>query len=164
MHSCSINLFLHEPQNLYRRYNNIILIIIITTRYICMYSGLTIEEAEELSVEDMMEEHCEELQDEELLNTSLGNNNSSADSAAVEPKKKTAAAKRTKNKKSTLSDEGQGSSEATKEESEKWRPQSILTEWGRTDDIVTIGNGDQYYYFKIPHKARYDFLSIIYIL
>ena len=123
-------------------------------------SGLTIEEADELSVEDMIEEHCEELQDEELLDTSLGSNNS-VDSATAEPKKtkKTPAAKRTKNKKSTMSDEGQGSSEATKEENEKWRPQSILTEWGRTDDIVTIGNGDQYYYFKIPHKARYDFLS-----
>lgn len=124
-------------------------------------SGLTIEEADELSVEDMIEEHCEELQDEELLDTSIGNNNS-ADSATVDPKKKkTPAAKCTKNKKSTVSDEGQSSSEARKEESEKWRPQSILTEWGRTDDVVTIGNGDQYYYFKIPHKARYDFLSII---
>ena len=125
-----------------------------------VYSGLTIEEADELNVEDMIEEHYEELQDEELLDTSLGNNNS-ADSVTAEPKKKkTSAAKRTKNKKSTVSDEGQGSSEATKEESEKWRPQSILTEWGRTDDVVTIGNGDRYYYFKIPHKVRHDFLSI----
>jgi FKBP-type peptidyl-prolyl cis-trans isomerase len=113
-------------------------------------SGLTIEEADELSVEDMIEEHCEELQDEEV-DTGLGNNNN-ADSAAAEPKKKKEAAKQTKQKKSTVSGEGQGSPEATKE-SEKWKPQSILTEWGRTDDVVTIGNGDQYYYFKIPHKA-----------
>ena len=102
-------------------------------------------------MEDMIEEHCEELQDEEV-DTSLSNSNG-ADSAA-EPKKKTAA-KRTKNKKSiSKSDEGQSSSEVIDKESEKWRPQSILTEWGRTDDIVTIGNGDKYYYFKIPHKAK----------
>ena len=111
-------------------------------------SGLAIEDTDELSVEDMIEEHCEELQDEEV-DTGLSNSNG-ADSAA-EPKKKTAT-KRTKNKKAkSKSDEA---SEAANKESEEWRPQSILTEWGRTDDIVTIGNGDKYYYFKIPHKAK----------
>lgn len=114
-------------------------------------SGLTIEDTDELSLEDMIEEHCEELQDKEM-DTGLGNNG--ADSAlAVEPKKK-AATKQTKNKKKSKSEEGQGSPETATKESEEWRPQSVLTEWGRTDDIITIGNGDRYYYFKIPHKAR----------
>ena len=34
-----------------------------------------------------------------------------------------------------------------------WSPQSVLTDWGRTDDVVTIGNGERYYFFKIPHKV-----------
>ncbi len=103
------------------------------------YSGLNIEDADELSLEDMMEGNCEELQDEEV-DIGLSDN-------GKELKKRVAT--KTKNK-STLN-EGR---EVTKKESEKWKPQSILTKWGRTDDVVTIGNGDQYYYFKIPHKAR----------
>lgn len=39
-------------------------------------------------------------------------------------------------------------------ESEEWRPQRLLTDWGLTDDVVTIGNGERYYFFKIPHKVR----------
>ena len=116
-------------------------------------SGLTIDDADELSVEDMIEEHCEELQDEDV-DIGLGDNNTDS---TVEPEKKAAA--KTRNKKS-VSDEGQDSSEMAKKESKEWKPQSILTEWGRTDDVVTIGNGDQYYYFKIPHKARYWVFNI----
>ena len=95
-----------------------------------------------------MEEHYEELQDEEA---DIGLSDNATDSTK-ESKKRAATKTKTKKGKST-SNEGQ---ETTKKEIEKWKPESILTEWGRADDIVTIGNGDQYYYFKIPHKARYS--------
>ena len=36
---------------------------------------------------------------------------------------------------------------------EAWRAERVTTEWGTSDDVVTIGNGRSYYYFKIPHKV-----------
>ena len=32
--------------------------------------------------------------------------------------------------------------------------QQVETGWGLTDDVVTLGNGEQFYYFKIPHKVK----------
>ena len=39
------------------------------------------------------------------------------------------------------------------EEEGEWVPQHVYTEFGRTDDIITLGNGEEYYFFKIPHKV-----------
>ena len=35
----------------------------------------------------------------------------------------------------------------------EWRAQRLATEWGTTDDVVTLGNGATHYFFKIPHKV-----------
>lgn len=36
---------------------------------------------------------------------------------------------------------------------EGWHPQVMNTVWGVTNDLITLPNGDIYYYFKIPHKV-----------
>ena len=101
-----------------------------------------------------MEEHCEDLKDEEIA---IGLSDKNTD-LTKEPKRRAAAKPKTKKKGKSTSNEGQGSPESAVTdsdlESKKWKPQSIPTDWGRTDDVITIGNGDQYYFFKIPHKVR----------
>ncbi len=37
----------------------------------------------------------------------------------------------------------------------EWRAQRLATEWGTTDDVVTLGNGATHYFFKIPHKVSW---------
>ena len=66
----------------------------------------------------------------------------------------------TKKAKSSLNEEDQSSpeksslsTESEENSNKEWRPQSVLTDWGLTDDVVTIGNGEKYYFFKIPHKV-----------
>ncbi len=38
-------------------------------------------------------------------------------------------------------------------EEEEWRAQRIKTVFGETDDVVTLGCGQTYYFFKLPHKV-----------
>ena len=35
----------------------------------------------------------------------------------------------------------------------EWKAVQIQTEWGVTDDVITLGNGKSHYFFKIPHKV-----------
>ena len=39
------------------------------------------------------------------------------------------------------------------EEGERWVPQRVQTDFGVTDDIITLNNGQNYYFFKLPHKV-----------
>ncbi len=36
---------------------------------------------------------------------------------------------------------------------EPWSPKMVETVWGITQDVVTLPNGNSYYFFKIPHKV-----------
>lgn len=115
---------------------------------------------DELILEEIMEEHCEDLnngansfgeftktqkQDERVKRTSTTKTKRAAAKKLKEsaPNEDQAAAKM----------DGKGSQTEDKEEGERWSPKSMLTEWGRTDDVVTLGNGDRYYFFKLPHKV-----------
>lgn len=102
-----------------------------------------------------MEEHYEELKDDEL-NSDGGEFFEVANTRSTKSKKKVTKAKNQTSqnadplstRESSLPDRvGVG-------DSKEWIPQSLLTDWGRTDDVVTIGNGEQYYFFKIPHKVK----------
>ena len=139
-------------------YYNAYVITVSDIKLACTFhSGLRFEDADELTVEDIMEEHCDELQDEEV---DVGFSDTVSD--LTKETRKRAKAKSNKRKSKHASDQGQGSAESmgadldqkATRESEKWKPRFILTEWGRTDDVVTIGNGEEYYFFKMPHKAR----------
>lgn len=39
-------------------------------------------------------------------------------------------------------------------EEEEWKAKNIGTVFGVTDDLVTLGDGKEYYFFKLPHKVR----------
>ena len=41
-----------------------------------------------------------------------------------------------------------------KGEGEEWRARNIDTVFGVSDDLVTLGDGKEYYFFKLPHKVR----------
>lgn len=45
----------------------------------------------------------------------------------------------------------QAGSDAKKGE---WLPCVRETEWGVTDDVITLPNNQTFYFFKIPHKVR----------
>lgn len=38
------------------------------------------------------------------------------------------------------------------------------TAWGLTDDVVTLSNGEQYYYFKLPNKVRLNHQAQAFLL
>ena len=44
----------------------------------------------------------------------------------------------------------------------EWKAVHLVTEWGTTDDIVTLGNGTTCYFFKVPHKVGQMQLSCMY--
>ena len=102
----------------------------------------------DLSLEDMMENHYQEMEDldreeyalsmshdietftnEEFLMSHDCESNTS-DAKIDEPRK--------------------SKKEAAKGE---WKAVRLATEWGTTDDIVTLGNGVTCYFFKVPHKV-----------
>ena len=37
---------------------------------------------------------------------------------------------------------------------EEWKAKNIGTVFGVTDDLVTLSDGKEYYFFKLPHKVR----------
>ena len=39
-------------------------------------------------------------------------------------------------------------------EGEEWKAKNIGTVFGVTDDLVTLGDGKEYYFFKLPHKVH----------
>ena len=39
-------------------------------------------------------------------------------------------------------------------EEEEWKAKNIGTVFGVTDDLVTLGDGKEYYFFKLPHKVK----------
>ena len=39
-------------------------------------------------------------------------------------------------------------------EGEEWKAKNIGTMFGVTDDLVTLGDGKEYYFFKLPHKVH----------
>ena len=114
---------------------------------------------DELTLEELMEEHCEELRDREENGELTG-----AHTPGDMPTEATAArtAKRGRKKSKSKKKDDQTSPEdgclpneerEEKGESEEWVPQRVATDWGHTDDVVTIGNSERYYFFKIPHKV-----------
>lgn len=46
-----------------------------------------------------------------------------------------------------------GRKKGEEEREESFEVCRVETEFGRTDDIVTLGNGKEYYFFKLPHKV-----------
>ena len=44
--------------------------------------------------------------------------------------------------------------EGAEGEGEEWRARNIDTVFGVSDDLVTLGDGKEYYFFKLPHKVR----------
>ena len=44
----------------------------------------------------------------------------------------------------------------------EWKVVHLATEWGTTDDIVTLGNGTTCYFFKVPHKVGGMQMSCMY--
>lgn len=38
-------------------------------------------------------------------------------------------------------------------EEEIWEAQKLETQFGTTDDVVTLKNGKTFYFFKLPHKV-----------
>ncbi len=59
-------------------------------------------------------------------------------------------------------EKGEGAAESSKEEEEeeeedKWVAQRIKTEFGVTDDVITLNNGQTYHFFKLPHKVQFLF-------
>ena len=121
------------------------------------------EGAEEMSVEDIMEEHCEELRDKEIDSDGGEFSDMQAhgdDGGGSTNIKKTAAKTKSQTKRKLKSidsiplEKTSSLGDETWEDNKEWSPQSVMTDWGRTDDVVTIGNGERYYFFKIPHKVR----------
>lgn len=122
-----------------------------------------------MSLEDIMEEHCEELKDEHMILdraefSDKPTNGGGGVFGSTKPKKTTAMTKKSQTKIKLKSADpipsedgsspGLSSGETHREENIKdWSPQLVLTDWGRTDDVITIGNGERYYFFKIPHKV-----------
>ena len=50
--------------------------------------------------------------------------------------------------------EEKGAEEKEGAEEEEWKAKNIGTVFGVTDDLVTLGDGKEYYFFKLPHKVR----------
>lgn len=50
--------------------------------------------------------------------------------------------------------EEKGAEEKEGVEEEEWKAKNIGTVFGVTDDLVTLGDGKEYYFFKLPHKVR----------
>ena len=118
------------------------------------------EGIDELTLEEIMEEHYEELHDEDV-ELDIGDFTDIQSEVSITTKSKRTAAMQKNEKNSVDEDEdelshetGMDSTEAPGEDENEWRAQNILTDWGRTDDVVTIGNGEKYYFFKLPHKVR----------
>ena len=44
--------------------------------------------------------------------------------------------------------------EGAEGEGEEWKARNIDTMSGVSDDLVTLGDGKEYYFFKLPHKVR----------
>ncbi len=36
---------------------------------------------------------------------------------------------------------------------DNWKARHLATEWGKSDDVISLRNGAKFYYFKIPHKV-----------
>lgn len=50
--------------------------------------------------------------------------------------------------------EEEGAEEKERAEEEEWKAKNIGTVFGVTDDLVTLGDGKEYYFFKLPHKVK----------
>ena len=109
-----------------------------------------------------MDEHYEELHDEDVdvvsnkyTHITSEDDTTTKDIKAADKRKNETKRKISSVDKNELPPEMEVDDiETPNEDNHEWRPQTILTDWGRTDDVVTIGNGEEYYFFKIPHKAR----------
>lgn len=132
-----------------------------------------LEHETDLSLEDMMEEYYDKMEDREnevkeshchtplALSCDSSNVDINITKEKFAPKGKSLVTDVAQNVPSNQIEDANSVNSAPEVDVEvikneadvAWRAEHVATEWGTSDDVVTIGNGRSYYYFKIPHKV-----------